>query len=44
MNGEYCVFCGTEIPEGRQVCYECERKFMNGGDEDDCGEEHNMEQ
>lgn len=24
-NGNYCVCCGNEIPEGRQVCWKCER-------------------
>lgn len=24
-----CVFCDDEIPEGRQVCPNCERKFGN---------------
>ena len=23
-NAEHCVCCGATIPEGRQVCYECE--------------------
>lgn len=23
-SGEYCVICGKEIPEGRQVCPSCE--------------------
>ncbi len=22
---EYCLMCGKEIPEGRQVCFECEK-------------------
>ena len=41
MNSEHCIFCGAEIPEGRQVCYECEKK------EDDSGngtETYNLEQ
>ena len=25
-NTEKCVSCGAVIPEGRQICYECERK------------------
>ena len=28
MNGKYmltCVMCGTEVPEGRQVCPKCEK-------------------
>lgn len=24
---DYCVCCGEEIPEGRMVCPECERKY-----------------
>lgn len=24
-----CIFCGTIIPEGRQVCKNCEVKMMN---------------
>ena len=23
-NENYCVCCGTQIPEGRQVCFACE--------------------
>lgn len=26
MDKNLCVICGTEIPEGRQVCPECEEK------------------
>lgn len=33
MNGEFCVCCGEEIPEGRQVCYNCERKYSNDDNE-----------
>lgn len=25
-NAEHCVCCGATIPEGRQVCYNCENK------------------
>lgn len=25
---EHCVMCGAVIPEGRQVCMECERRVM----------------
>lgn len=25
---EHCVMCGAVIPEGRQVCMECERNVM----------------
>jgi predicted nucleic acid-binding Zn ribbon protein len=24
MNGNFCICCGAEIPEGRQVCWGCE--------------------
>lgn len=27
---EYCVICGDEIPEGRQVCPTCEQNVMHG--------------
>lgn len=27
MNEEKCVCCGTTIPEGRQVCPQCEEKY-----------------
>lgn len=30
MNENRCIFCGEIIPEGRQVCPECERKALNG--------------
>ena len=33
MNSEYCVICGEEIPEGRQVCPSCE--FNEKGDKVD---------
>jgi hypothetical protein len=26
MNNNRCVCCGTEIPEGRQVCWACEHE------------------
>lgn len=29
MNTEYCICCGTEIPEGRQVCPNCEEMVNN---------------
>ena len=37
MNSEYCVCCGEEIPEGRQVCPDCEAKVYNSkeGDENE---------
>lgn len=25
MSSSTCICCGCEIPEGRQVCYRCER-------------------
>lgn len=28
---ERCVCCGTIIPEGRQVCPNCERNVMQNG-------------
>ena len=28
---EFCVMCGREIPEGRQVCKICEDRVMNDG-------------
>lgn len=28
MNSNYCVCCGEEIPEGRMVCPNCERKVF----------------
>lgn len=27
---EYCLICGDEIPEGRQVCPTCQLKIMHG--------------
>lgn len=27
-NAEHCIFCGDIIPEGRQVCPNCENKAM----------------
>lgn len=27
MNAETCIICGAVIPEGRQVCPQCEAKF-----------------
>lgn len=26
---EYCVCCGMEIPEGRQVCSDCEEQVFS---------------
>ena len=28
MNDNQCVCCGAYVPEGRQVCPECERRTM----------------
>ena len=28
MGNNYCICCGSEIPEGRQVCWICEHKIM----------------
>lgn len=30
---EHCVVCGTTIPEGRQICPQCEAKYggVNAG-------------
>ena len=30
MNDTRCIFCGSVIPEGRQVCPVCERKAVSG--------------
>ena len=27
MNRNYCVCCGLEVPEGRQVCSDCEYDY-----------------
>ena len=26
MNEETCIICGSPIPEGRQVCPQCEKR------------------
>ena len=26
-NAEHCIFCGNDIPEGRQVCPACEKEL-----------------
>lgn len=31
MNENTCVCCGGQIPEGRQVCWSCERSFVKVG-------------
>lgn len=28
---EYCVCCGEQIPEGRQVCWQCEQAVLKIG-------------
>ena len=33
MNNNRCICCGEIIPEGRQVCYICEHKIMEGADD-----------
>ena len=30
----FCVCCGAEIPEGRQICYQCEHQYEEGEDND----------
>lgn len=27
---EYCVICGAPVPEGRQICAQCESKITAG--------------
>lgn len=27
MSPDICVCCGKEVPEGRQVCWECEHQY-----------------
>lgn len=45
MNSEYCVCCGEEIPEGRQVCPACEDKVYNRteGDKNERRQTYNLE-
>lgn len=31
-NDTRCICCGSPIPEGRQVCPECERRADHGQD------------
>ena len=38
MMVDYCVICGTYVPEGRQVCGLCER-MVGDGEEMDKGRE-----
>ena len=35
-DADRCVCCGEIVPEGRQICPQCERK-IDGGKEDDLG-------
>lgn len=32
MTAEFCVICGEVIPEGRQVCLNCEERIMHNND------------
>lgn len=33
MNGNYCICCGRDIPEGRQICEACEKfKYSHEAD------------
>ena len=32
MTADFCVCCGEMIPEGRQVCPECEQKYSQSKD------------
>ena len=32
MSAEFCVICGEVIPEGRQVCLDCENRIMQNND------------
>ena len=29
MTSNFCVCCGVEIPEGRQVCWNCEHGYYD---------------
>ena len=29
---DHCIFCGGYVPEGRQVCLECEKKLTQNKD------------
>lgn len=35
MNGNFCVCCGAEIPEGQQACWGCEHSVQEKEDKDD---------
>lgn len=28
-NIDVCIMCGNVVPEGRQVCHECEHRILN---------------
>lgn len=30
---DYCVCCGSEVPEGRQICHLCEESTKKGGED-----------
>lgn len=30
FKSEHCLMCGDEIPEGRQVCQNCEKSVLEG--------------
>lgn len=34
---DLCVCCGEYVPEGRQVCPACEKKYLNEGGSRDEG-------
>ena len=33
-NAEHCIFCNAYIPEGRQVCPFCEKKYLENSMEE----------
>ena len=35
---DQCIICGTYVPEGRQVCIDCERRAEDGEKMDGSGE------
>lgn len=36
---DHCVICGGYVPEGRQVCIDCERRAASGEKMDDGGDQ-----
>ena len=36
---DYCILCGGYVPEGRQVCIDCERRAASGEKMDDGGDQ-----